>query len=123
DEGVVDLVRHVARVPVPFGYGQRLHQLPAGEVRDPDIAHFPGAHQGIEGGQHLLDRRTSVEGMELEQVDVIGAESTERGLAGLDQAGPGRASVMWAVTGGQAGLGGEEYLVPSAFDRRTQDFL
>src|SRR6185312_13353872 len=32
DEGVVDLVGDVARPTVPVGNGQRLHEMPAGEV-------------------------------------------------------------------------------------------
>ena len=48
DERVVRLVGHVARPAVALGDGQRLHQVPAREVRAADVADLPGLHQVVE---------------------------------------------------------------------------
>jgi len=74
DQRIIGLVGDVARIAVFVGDGERLHQVPAGEVRDADIPDLAGAHQHIERRQHLFGRREGIEAVELEQVDVIGAE-------------------------------------------------
>ena len=71
---VIGLMGDVAGQPVFFGDGQRLHQVPAGEIRAADVADLAGAHQVVERAQRLLDRRQGVEAVQLKEVDVIGAE-------------------------------------------------
>jgi hypothetical protein len=43
------------------------------------------AHQVIERGHHALNRRHGIEVMELQQIDVIGAQTLERFVGGADQ--------------------------------------
>ena len=74
DQRVVRLVGDVAGEAVPLGDGQRLHQVPAGEVRAADVADLAGPDQVVERAQHLLDRRQRVEAVQLEEVDVVGAQ-------------------------------------------------
>jgi hypothetical protein len=100
--------------------GQRLHQLPAREVGDADIAKLAGADQVVEGRQHLLDRRAGIEGMQLQQIDIIGAEPAQRRVGRPDQARPRCAGVIRALTQGQRGLGRDQNLVAAALDGLAQ---
>ena len=75
DEGVVDLVADVAGPAIALADGERLHQLPAGEVGAGDVAHFATADELVEGGEHLVDRGERVEVVEVVDVDVVGAEA------------------------------------------------
>ena len=58
---------------MPLGDSERLHELPAGEIGDADITQIARTHERIQRRQHLLDRCEGVEGVELEQIDVVGA--------------------------------------------------
>src|SRR5258707_7853906 len=48
DQRIVDLMRNVAGPTMLRGNVERLHELPAGEVRDADIPNLAGAHDGVE---------------------------------------------------------------------------
>ena len=78
EQRVIGLVRDVARKAVALRDRERLHQVPAGEVRAADVADLARAHQLVERGQRLLDRRVGVEAVQLEEVDVVGAEAPQR---------------------------------------------
>ena len=67
-------MRDVAGKAVSVGHRQRLHEVPAGEVRRADVANLAGAHEVIERAEHFLDRGQGVEPVQLEEIDVIGAE-------------------------------------------------
>jgi hypothetical protein len=54
----------------------------------------------VQGVQDLLDGCAGVEGVQLEQVEVIGVEPAQRRLNGADEPGPGRAGVLAAQGGG-----------------------
>ena len=86
---------------------ERLHQLPAGEVGDADIAQLAGAHEVVERRQHLLDRRAGVEGMQLQQVDVVGAEAAQRGLDAAIRREREEPASLGPSPIGSAGLGGD----------------
>ena len=113
-------MRDVARPAVLVGDGQRLHQLPAGEVGDADIAHLAGAHQIVERRQHLLDRRAGVEGVQLQQVDIVGAEPPQRVVHRLDQARARGADIVRPVAHRQRGLGRDQHRVAPALDRLAE---
>jgi len=53
--------RHEARQAVTVRGGERLHQMPAGEIRHADVSDFPGADQRIERGENFLRRRLRVQ--------------------------------------------------------------
>ena len=78
DERVVHLVGDVARPAVPVGGVERPHQLPAGEVGHADVTDLAGGDEAVERGEHLLDRRRGVVGVQLEQVDAVRAQPAER---------------------------------------------
>ena len=73
DQRVVGLVGDVARVAVLVGDAERLHDVPAGEVRHADVADLAGAHERVERRQHFLRRRHGVVAVQLEEIDVVGA--------------------------------------------------
>ncbi len=85
------------------------------------MADLPGADELVERGQHLLDGGGRVEGVQLEQVDAVGAQTPQGVLGGPDQAGAGGACVAGAVAHGQPGLGGQQYAVAAAPHGRPQD--
>ena len=61
--------------------------------------------------------------MQLEQIEVIGAEAAQRGVDGTDQPGAARARLVWAGTGGQRRFRRQQHLLAPALDRRAEHFL
>ena len=123
DQRVVHLVRDIAGVAVPVGDGERLHRLPPGEVRGADVPDLARPHEAVERREHLLDRCTGVEGMQLEEVDVVGAEPPQCGVARREQTCPGGAGIVGTVPHRQGRLGREQHPVAAAPDRLTEDLL
>ncbi len=74
-EGIIGLMRHVARPPVPRRHCQRLHQVPARKIRAAHVANLAGGHQIVEGAEGLFDRCGSVEAVKLKQVDIVRTEA------------------------------------------------
>jgi hypothetical protein len=50
---------------------QRLRQLPGRVVGDPDIANFPGADQGIQRAQGILQCGARIEPVKVIDIDII----------------------------------------------------
>jgi hypothetical protein len=123
EQRVVDLVRDVARIAVAICDRERLHQVPAREVRGADIAELAAAHQLIECRQRLLDRGVVVLAVELEQIDVIGAESPQRGLDRDEQMLARGAVVVGAVAGREGRLGRDQDPIALAGDCLAEDLL
>ena len=94
DQRVVGLMRDIARPAVSIRHGQRLHQMPAGKVGAADVADLARPHQIVERAQRLFDRRDGVEAVQLIEVDVVGAEPAQAGLARRDQVVPRGADVV-----------------------------
>ena len=94
DQRIIGLMGDVAGQAVLLRDGQRLHQVPAGEVRAADVADLAGAHQVVERAQHLLDRRQGVEAVQLIEVDVVGAQPPQARLDRPDQVIARRADVV-----------------------------
>ncbi len=90
--------------------------MPAGEVRDADIVDLAGAHEHIKRREHLFGRRECIEAMELEQVDIIGAEPAERSINGCKQMLARRTKVVRSVAETESCLGRDQHLVAAAFD-------
>ena len=81
EQRVIDLMGGIARIAISLRDRQRFHQLPAGEVRDADIAELAGADEVVERREDFLDGRAGIEGMQLQQIDVVRAEPAQRRLA------------------------------------------
>ncbi len=86
--------------------GGGLGQLPAAEVADADVAGPARGDGDVEGAEGLLDGGGRVEGVDLPEVDVVGAEPAQRGVERGEQV-PARAV---EAAGGRdaAGLGGDD---------------
>jgi hypothetical protein len=92
-------VRNVFRVSVRFRDPEGFHQLPAREIGHPGVAHFSGPHEIVQCGQRFLDGGIRIERMQLEQIDVVGAQAAQCVFARVDQSGPRGAGVTGPVTG------------------------
>ena len=68
--------------------------MPARKIRRADVADLAGSHEVIEGAEDLLDRRERVEPVELEEIDVVGAQSPKAGVNGADEMKPRRTDVV-----------------------------
>ena len=60
-----------------LGDGPSGGQLPAGVVRHPDIADLAAAHRVGHRGQRLLQRHGRIPGVQLPEVDVVGAQPAQ----------------------------------------------
>ena len=77
----------------------------------------------LEGAERLLERRLPIPLVELVEVDVIGAEPPQAGLAGPDEVMAGEARVVRPVAHRKARLGGEDDVVTAGPKRLTDDLL
>ena len=89
------------------GQGDGLLHLPAGVVREPDVAHLPGAHEVVEGAEGLLERGDRVPGVHLVEVDALDAEPPQRVVESTLQVPAGEAQVVDVAADREAALGGE----------------
>ena len=104
-----------------------VRDLPAGQVRVPDVPDLALGHQLVERGDRLLDRGHRVRGVQLVQVDVVGPQPRERLLhrdldvaaAALGARGRAVAHVRALV----AELGREHDLVPAAREHLAEGEL
>ena len=97
--------------------------MPAGEIGAAGVADFSGADEIIEAAHHLLLRRHGVKAVELEQVDIIRAQTFQRAIDGFGQMGAGGAHIIGPVAEAEGCLGGNDHLVAAALDGGTQNFL
>ena len=70
--------------PLTLRHGVGFDQLPGVEVAAPDVADPPLAHEVVQGPHRLLNRGVRVGPVDLVQVDVVGPEPLEAGVARLD---------------------------------------
>src|SRR5271168_1217291 len=111
---------YIAGPSIPIRDGQRLHQMPAGEIGTRNVAYLAAPHQGVQGIERLLHRRERVKSVEMVDVDVVGSQALEAGLTGMYQVQPAGADIVGSVAHGEGGFRGYQNLVPAAGDRLTQ---
>src|SRR5581483_838300 len=116
-------MRHVARETVAVGRSQRFHQMPAGEIGGADIADLAGANELVERRQSFFDRGLGILAMQLEEIDMIGAEPLQRGVDRLDQMLARGAEAVRTGAGRKRALGGDQQAVALALDRLAEDLL
>ena len=82
--------------PAGAGHVLGLGDLPAGPVGVADVADLAAGDEVFEGRQRLIDGRQRVRGVELVEVDPVGAKPAQRGFRRLDDvaAGSARAEVL-----------------------------
>ena len=81
---VVVLHRDEARGVARILREQILRHLPREHAGRAEIAHLAGAHQIVQRVDGLFDRRAPVEAVDLVQVDEVGVEPLQRGVARFD---------------------------------------
>lgn len=84
---------------------------------------FARTHQHVEGVENLIDRRAGIEGVKLQQIDVIGAKSRQRGIDRPHQTLPRRTSIVRTIAHRQAGLGRDQEPIAPGLDGRAKPFL
>ncbi len=122
-ERVVDLLGREPLVAAAVGHRERLHQLPAGVVRRRQVAHLPRRDQRVERGQGLLEPGLPVPLVHVVDVDVVGAEPAQAGLAAGDDVLPGQARVVRPVAHRHPHLGRQQQRVPAPVDHLPGDLL
>src|SRR5882724_1999496 len=123
DQRIVGLMGDVARQSVLLGDRQRLHQVPAREVRTADVAQLAGTHEIIERAQGFLDGRLRVEAVQLEEVDIVRPESAQAPLAGLQQMMTRGADVVGSFSRAKSRLRRDDHAIAAAGDRLAQNLL
>ncbi len=97
--------------------------MPAGKVGGADVADLAAAEQIVERAQGFFHRGQGVEAVHEVQIDVIGAEPFQAGLAGAYQVVARGALVIRPLAGGKGRLGGNQQLVAPALDGLAENFL
>ena len=97
--------------------------MPARKIRHADVADLAGSHEVIEGAEDLLDRREGVEPVELEEIDVVGAQSPKAGVNGADEMKPRRADVVRIPAMTKTGLRGDEHAIAPGGDGSAEDLF
>ena len=123
DQRIIDLMRDETRPAVAIGDRLRLHDLPAGIVGNAGITDLAPGDQSVERAHDFLGRCRSVEGMELEQIDIVGAQAPQRILDRADQPGAGRAPILRSISHRQTGFGRDQHGITAVADRRAENLL
>src|SRR3984957_9026394 len=85
EQRIIGLVRDIAGVAVTVRGRERLHEMPAGEIRAADVTDLAGANELVECGERLLDRSVVVLAVQLQEVDRLDSEPLERTLGRLQK--------------------------------------
>src|SRR5580704_2588283 len=97
---------YVTRPTVPFGDGEGLHQMPSREIGAGDVADFAALHQRVQSLDGFFNWRLRVESVHVVDVDIVGVEAAQAGLAGLDHVMAGGAEIVGSVAHSERGLSG-----------------
>src|ERR1700733_7808850 len=80
EQRIIGLMRDIAGVAITVRSRERLHQMPAGEIRAADVTDLACSNELVERGERLLDRGVVILPMQLQEVDRLNAEPLERAL-------------------------------------------
>jgi hypothetical protein len=123
DERVVRLMRDVPRQAAFLRDRERLHQMPGGKIRAPDVADLPGSDEVVKRAKRFLDRRFRVEAVELIEVDVVSTEPAQAPLDCAEKMLARRSHVVRARARSEGALRGDENAIPPSLDRAAKDLL
>ena len=128
-----DLVLHVAGPQGVLGLerGDRLDGVGAADrgrrcLGEPEVSDLALGDEIGDGSCCLLDRRVGVDAVLVVEVDVVGAEASQRALDGCTDVGGaavGAEGVPVAVVLHEAELGGDLHLVAAALDGASDELL
>src|ERR1700722_2637316 len=107
---------NITHPAVAIGSGERFHQVPSGKIGAGDVADFPADDQLIQRAQNFIDRGESVEAVKMIDVDIVSAETTQAGFAGLDQVMARRAQIVWSGAHAKSSFRRNENLVTAIGD-------
>src|SRR5262249_45009429 len=113
----------VPRIAVFFCYRERLHHVPRGKVRAPDVTDLAPPDEIIERSHDLFDGRERIEAVKLVNVDEIGAEAAEAGVDSFDQVVARGAEVIGPGAHAKRSLGRDDHLVATALDGLAENFF
>src|SRR5690606_34985504 len=99
------------------------HQCPAGVIAGADVAYFAGADQIFKCPGNFVGRCDKVLVMDLVEVDVIRAQATQAGLAGIDDMVATGSLVIDPRTCATEKLGGYQHLLSPLSQSLATDFL
>ena len=106
--------------PVPFGRVLRFGELPGEHAAGAEVARLARPDDVVQGLHGLLGRRAGVPAVDLVEVDVVGAQTPQRGVDGGQDVLTGQAAVVLPRTGREVDLGGEHVVVPAREHLRQQ---
>ena len=93
------------RPAVAIGNGQRLHQVPAGEVGARDVTHLALADKFVQRVLHLFDRGQGVETVQMVDVHVVRAQAAQAALERPPQVVSRRSLIVHSVARRKARFG------------------
>src|ERR1700733_6626215 len=113
----------IARPAVFLRYGERLHQMPSREIGTGDVADLAARNQRVQSLEGFFDRSFRVETMHVIDVDEIGAQAPQAGLAGCKEMMAGGAEIVRAIGHAESGLGRDQDLVAAAGEGFPQNLF
>ena len=93
------------------------------EIRNRPVANFAAGDQLGAGGDREFQRSFGIGGMEIEEVQVVGAQALEAALAFAQQMGAAQPAVFGPGADGVAGLGGQHGALSPPAQRQAYIFL
>src|SRR5882757_9388565 len=97
--------------------------MPTGEVGAGDITDLAASYQGVQGVEGFLYRGGRVESVKVVDVDVVRSQTFETRLAGMNQVMTAGAEIVWALSHGEGGFGGDQNLITAAGNGLTQNLF
>src|SRR5215831_6076053 len=97
--------------------------MPSGKIGDADVPDFAAADQLLQRGENFFHRRFRVVTVELEEIDIVGAEAAQTAFYRADEVKTGGSHFVHPLAATEGRLRGDQNLVAAALDSRTQDFL
>ena len=123
DQVVQRLAGHGPVDALGVGQVRRFGDAPSTEIRHAEIAQLAGADQVADGAHGLAQRGVEVGAVEVQDVEVIGAQPAQAAFHGLDDPLAGCAPVVGALAQRVGELGGQHPVVAVVPDGAAHDFL
>ena len=102
---------------------QGLAHLPGFELADPDVADLACGHEVVHGPYRFVDGRFFIECVKQVNVDMVGAQSTQRPLYFGQDVNPGAAAVVHARADPAVDLRSDHDLFAPGLEDGAKDFL
>src|SRR5215471_4797037 len=97
--------------------------MPAGKIRNAEVANLARAHEDIERQKHLVGWRHGIESMQLKQIDIVGAETPQRAIDRRKEMVTRRSHIIGIIPEPEGCLGREKHPVTSALHRLAKNPL